>query len=43
LNVPVPTAAFSNEFLIVVRAKGWEKLDFALAFDDLASMSGDKK
>ncbi|HXM12371.1 MAG TPA: NAD(P)-dependent oxidoreductase [Terriglobales bacterium] len=40
LNVPLPTTAISNEFLTAARAMGWEKLDFAVVFDVLASMSG---
>jgi 3-hydroxyisobutyrate dehydrogenase-like beta-hydroxyacid dehydrogenase len=40
LNVPVPTTAISNEFLTAARGMGWEKLDFAVIFDVLASMSG---
>jgi len=40
LNVPVPTTAISNEFLTAARGMGWEKLDFAVVFDVLASMSG---
>src|ERR1700678_4428318 len=40
LNVPLPTNAISNEFLTAARAMGWEKLDFAVVFDVLASMSG---
>jgi 3-hydroxyisobutyrate dehydrogenase-like beta-hydroxyacid dehydrogenase len=40
LNVPLPTTAISNEFLTSARAMGWEKLDFAVVFDVLASMSG---
>jgi 3-hydroxyisobutyrate dehydrogenase-like beta-hydroxyacid dehydrogenase len=43
LNVPVPTTAVSNEFLTAARAMGWEKLDFAVMFDVLASMSGVQK
>jgi 3-hydroxyisobutyrate dehydrogenase-like beta-hydroxyacid dehydrogenase len=40
LNVPVPTTAITNEFLTAARGMGWEKLDFAVVFDVLASMSG---
>jgi 3-hydroxyisobutyrate dehydrogenase-like beta-hydroxyacid dehydrogenase len=43
LNVPVPTTAISNEFLTAARSMGWEKLDFAVVFDVLASMSGMQK
>ncbi len=43
LNVPVPTTAVSNEFLTAARAIGWEKLDFAVVFYDLARMSGIQK
>jgi 3-hydroxyisobutyrate dehydrogenase/2-hydroxy-3-oxopropionate reductase len=43
LNVPVPTTAVTNEFLTAARGMGWEKLDFAVVFDVLASMSGVKK
>ena len=40
LNVPLPTAAVSNEFLTAARGMGWEKKDFAVVFDVLAQMSG---
>jgi 3-hydroxyisobutyrate dehydrogenase-like beta-hydroxyacid dehydrogenase len=40
LNVPVPTTAITNEFLTAARGMGWEKLDFAVVFEVLASMSG---
>jgi 3-hydroxyisobutyrate dehydrogenase-like beta-hydroxyacid dehydrogenase len=43
LNVPLPTTAVSNEFLTAARGMGWEKLDFAVIFDVLASMAGVKK
>jgi 3-hydroxyisobutyrate dehydrogenase-like beta-hydroxyacid dehydrogenase len=43
LNVPLPTTAISNEFLTAARSMGWEKLDFAVVFDVLASMSGVQK
>ncbi len=43
LNVPLPSTAISNEFLTAARGMGWEKLDFAVMFDVLASMSGVKK
>jgi 3-hydroxyisobutyrate dehydrogenase-like beta-hydroxyacid dehydrogenase len=43
LNIPLPTTAVSNEFLTAARGMGWEKLDFAVVFDVLASMSGVKK
>ncbi len=43
LNVPLPSTAISNEFLTAARGMGWEKLDFAVIFDVLASMSGVKK
>ena len=43
LNVPLPSTAVSNEFLTAARGMGWEKLDFAVVFDVLASMSGVKK
>jgi hypothetical protein len=42
LNVPVPTTAVSNECLTAARGMGWEKLDFAVMFDVLATMSGVK-
>src|SRR6202451_4673731 len=42
LNVPVPTTAVSNEFLTAARGMGWEKQDFAVVFDVLATMSGVK-
>jgi 3-hydroxyisobutyrate dehydrogenase-like beta-hydroxyacid dehydrogenase len=40
LNVPMPTASVSNEFLTAARAMGMEKQDFAVMFDVLARMSG---
>ena len=43
LNVPLPTTAVSNEFLTAARGMGWEKQDFAVVFDVLASMSGIQK
>lgn len=43
LNVPLPSTAISNEFLTASRGMGWEKQDFAVMFDVLASMSGIKK
>jgi 3-hydroxyisobutyrate dehydrogenase-like beta-hydroxyacid dehydrogenase len=43
LNVPLPSTAVTNEFLTAARGMGWEKQDFAVMFDVLASMSGIKK
>jgi 3-hydroxyisobutyrate dehydrogenase-like beta-hydroxyacid dehydrogenase len=43
LNVPVPTTALANEFLTAARGMGWEKQDFAVVFDVLATISGVKK
>jgi 3-hydroxyisobutyrate dehydrogenase-like beta-hydroxyacid dehydrogenase len=43
LHVPVPTTALTNEFLTAARGMGWEKLDFAVVFDVLASMAGVSK
>jgi len=43
LNVPVPTTAVTNEFLTAARGLGWEKLDFAVLFNVLASMAGVQK
>ena len=43
LDVPVPATAVTNEFLTAARGMGWEKLDFAVMFDVLASMAGVKK
>jgi 3-hydroxyisobutyrate dehydrogenase-like beta-hydroxyacid dehydrogenase len=40
LDVPLPTAAASNEFLTAARGMGWAKYDFACMFDVLAAMSG---
>lgn len=40
LNVPLPTTAVTNEFLTAARGMGWEKQDFAVVFDVLASMAG---
>jgi 3-hydroxyisobutyrate dehydrogenase-like beta-hydroxyacid dehydrogenase len=43
LDVPLPTTAVSNEFLTAARGMGWEKLDFAVIFNVLASMAGVEK
>ena len=40
LDVPLPTAAVSNEFLTAARGMGYAKQDFAVMFDVLARMSG---
>jgi 3-hydroxyisobutyrate dehydrogenase-like beta-hydroxyacid dehydrogenase len=40
LNVPLPTTSVSNEFLTAARGMGWEKQDFAVVFEVLASLSG---
>jgi len=40
LDVPLPTAAVSNEMLTAARAMGWTRYDFACVFDVLAAMSG---
>lgn len=40
LDVPLPTTAVTNEFLIAARGMNWAKLDFAVLFDVLARMSG---
>jgi 3-hydroxyisobutyrate dehydrogenase-like beta-hydroxyacid dehydrogenase len=40
LDVPLPSTAVTNEFLSAARGMGWEKQDFAVIFDVLASMSG---
>jgi len=40
LDVPLPTAAVSNEMLTSARAMGWTRYDFACVFDVLAAMSG---
>jgi 3-hydroxyisobutyrate dehydrogenase-like beta-hydroxyacid dehydrogenase len=40
LNVPLPTTAVTNEFLTAARGMGWEKQDFAVVFDVLATMAG---
>jgi len=40
LDVPLPTAAVSNEFLTAARGMGYAKRDFAVMFDVLARMSG---
>ena len=39
-DVPLPTAAVSNEILTAARAMGLAKYDFACVFDVLASLSG---
>jgi 3-hydroxyisobutyrate dehydrogenase-like beta-hydroxyacid dehydrogenase len=43
LNVAVPAAAVSNEFLTAARGMGWDLLDFAVVFNVLARMSGISK
>jgi 3-hydroxyisobutyrate dehydrogenase-like beta-hydroxyacid dehydrogenase len=40
LNVPLPTAAATNEYLTAARAMGLEDRDFAIVFEVLARMSG---
>src|SRR6202035_5142676 len=40
LDVPLPTAAVSNEFLTAARGMGLANYDFACMFDVLATMSG---
>jgi len=40
LGIPLPTTAATNEFLSAARGMGFEKQDFAVMFDVLASMSG---
>jgi len=40
LDVPLPTAAVTNEMLTAARAMGFEKQDFAALFDALARMTG---
>ena len=40
LDVPLPTAAISNEFLTAARGLGLAKHDFAIVFEVLARMSG---
>ncbi len=42
LDVPLPTAAVTNEFLTAARALGMADKDFAVLFNALAFMSGDK-
>ncbi len=42
LDVPLPTAAVTNEFLTAARALGLGEKDFAALFDTLAFMSGEK-
>ena len=39
LGVPLPATAVSNQFLTAARAMQWEKLDFAVIFDVLATMA----
>jgi len=43
VDVPMPTAALSNEFLTAARAMGLVEQDFAVVFDVLAHMSGVKR
>ena len=40
LNVPLPSTATANELLTAARALGFEKRDFAVLFDALATMAG---
>jgi len=40
LDVPLPAAAVSNEFLTAARGMGWANYDFACVFDVLAAMAG---
>jgi 3-hydroxyisobutyrate dehydrogenase-like beta-hydroxyacid dehydrogenase len=40
LNVPLPTAAVTNEFLTAARGMGLDREDFAILFRVLAEMSG---
>jgi 3-hydroxyisobutyrate dehydrogenase-like beta-hydroxyacid dehydrogenase len=40
LDVPLPTTAVTNEFLTAARGMGWDKQDFAVVFDVLATMAG---
>ncbi len=42
LNVPLPTAAVTNEFLTAARALGMADKDFAVLFNTLAILSGEK-
>ena len=42
-NVPLPTAAVTNQMLSAARALGLEKKDFAVLFEVLAKMAGLKK
>jgi 3-hydroxyisobutyrate dehydrogenase-like beta-hydroxyacid dehydrogenase len=43
LDVPMPSAAVSNEFLTAARGMGLVEKDFAVVFDVLAHMSGVKR
>jgi len=43
LDVPMPSAAISNEFLTAARGMGLVEKDFAVVFDVLAHMSGVKR
>ena len=40
LDVPLPTAAISNEFLTAAHAMGLAREDFAAIFNVLASLAG---
>ncbi|MGH7774797.1 MAG: NAD(P)-dependent oxidoreductase [Candidatus Binatia bacterium] len=42
LNVPLPTTATTNEFLTAARGLGLDKKDFAVLFEVLAKMAGQK-
>jgi hypothetical protein len=43
VNVPLPTAAASNEYLTAARAMGLAEKDFAIVFEVLARMAGVSK
>jgi 3-hydroxyisobutyrate dehydrogenase len=40
VNVPLPTASVSNEYLTAARAMGLQEQDFAIVFEVLARMAG---
>jgi 3-hydroxyisobutyrate dehydrogenase-like beta-hydroxyacid dehydrogenase len=39
-GVPLPTTATTDEFLTAAKGMGWEKEDFVVLFDVLATLSG---
>ncbi len=42
-GVPLPTTAITDEFLTAAKGMGWEKEDFVVIFDVLATLAGVRK